>query len=299
MRRCAPWSSTPPAARCVSPPTSTTPSPARARCSSRSRRAASAAPTCTSSTASSTSGGGRSIPGHQIVGTVPTARASEPAPGRRPVARLDVRGVPRTAAAAGRTCASAARFTGLRHRRRLRRARRRRRALLLRAARGLRRPRGRAAAVRGADRPPRAADGRRRRAPRPLRLRRRRAHRLPGRAPPGPARVRLHARRRHRRAGVRARPRLRVGGRLTRPPPEELDAAIIFAPVGALVPAALRALAPGRRRRLRRHPHERHPVVPVRGPLARAVDPLGGQPHPRATRASSSTSPRACRCART
>jgi propanol-preferring alcohol dehydrogenase len=28
-------------------------------------------------------------------------------------------------------------------------------------------------------------------------------------------------------------------------PPEELDAAIIFAPVGALVPIALRALAPG------------------------------------------------------
>jgi propanol-preferring alcohol dehydrogenase len=30
-----------------------------------------------------------------------------------------------------------------------------------------------------------------------------------------------------------------------KPPPEELDAAIIFAPVGALVPAALRALARG------------------------------------------------------
>ena len=29
------------------------------------------------------------------------------------------------------------------------------------------------------------------------------------------------------------------------PPPEPLDAAILFAPVGALVPAALRALAPG------------------------------------------------------
>jgi alcohol dehydrogenase, propanol-preferring len=29
------------------------------------------------------------------------------------------------------------------------------------------------------------------------------------------------------------------------PPPDELDAAIVFAPVGALVPAALRALAPG------------------------------------------------------
>ncbi len=41
-------------------------------------------------------------------------------------------------------------------------------------------------------------------------------------------------------------------------PPAELDAAIIFAPVGALVPAALRATAQGRRRGLRRHPHERH-----------------------------------------
>ena len=29
------------------------------------------------------------------------------------------------------------------------------------------------------------------------------------------------------------------------PPPQQLDAAIIFAPVGALVPLALRALAPG------------------------------------------------------
>jgi alcohol dehydrogenase, propanol-preferring len=34
-------------------------------------------------------------------------------------------------------------------------------------------------------------------------------------------------------------------GDSTSPPPEELDAAIIFAPVGALVPAALRALAKG------------------------------------------------------
>jgi propanol-preferring alcohol dehydrogenase len=42
---------------------------------------------------------------------------------------------------------------------------------------------------------------------------------------------------------------LRLGaawaGDSTQPPPEELDAAIIFAPVGALVPAALRALAKG------------------------------------------------------
>jgi alcohol dehydrogenase, propanol-preferring len=34
-------------------------------------------------------------------------------------------------------------------------------------------------------------------------------------------------------------------GDAMRPGPEELDAAIVFAPVGALVPAALRALAPG------------------------------------------------------
>jgi alcohol dehydrogenase, propanol-preferring len=34
-------------------------------------------------------------------------------------------------------------------------------------------------------------------------------------------------------------------GDALRPGPEELDAAIVFAPVGALVPAALRALAPG------------------------------------------------------
>lgn len=32
-----------------------------------------------------------------------------------------------------------------------------------------------------------------------------------------------------------------------RPPPEALDAAIIFAPVGSLVPAALRAIRPGGR----------------------------------------------------
>jgi propanol-preferring alcohol dehydrogenase len=34
-------------------------------------------------------------------------------------------------------------------------------------------------------------------------------------------------------------------GDSTQPPPEELDAAVIFAPVGALVPAALRAIAKG------------------------------------------------------
>ena len=46
------------------------------------------------------------------------------------------------------------------------------------------------------------------------------------------------------------------------PPPEPLDAAIIFAPAGELVPAALRGSAQGRACRLRRHPHERHPSFP-------------------------------------
>ena len=53
------------------------------------------------------------------------------------------------------------------------------------------------------------------------------------------------------RAGDERRPRSRASwapsGRATpwAPPPEELDAAIIFAPAGELVPAALRAVAPG------------------------------------------------------
>ena len=41
-------------------------------------------------------------------------------------------------------------------------------------------------------------------------------------------------------------------------PPEPLDAAIIFAPVGALVPMALQGGEEGRPRRLRRHPHVGH-----------------------------------------
>ena len=44
-------------------------------------------------------------------------------------------------------------------------------------------------------------------------------------------------------SGLRARAGRRVGGASTERPPEALDAAIIFAPVGALVPEALRAVA--------------------------------------------------------
>ena len=110
-------------------------------------------------------------------------------------------------------------------------------------------PPGGAAPVRGADRLPRAAAGGRRRAARPLRLRRRRPHHLPGGAPPGPARVRLHARRATRRRQAFA---LSLGaewaGDARRPGrPRSSTRALIFAPVGELVPAALRAAGQGRR----------------------------------------------------
>ncbi len=50
-------------------------------------------------------------------------------------------------------------------------------------------------------------------------------------------------------------------------PPEQLDAAIIFAPVGALVPAALRAVRKGGVVVCAGIHHERHPVVSVRAAL--------------------------------
>ena len=53
--------------------------------------------------------------------------------------------------------------------------------------------------------------------------------------------------RRSRRPGIRARARRRWAGGSDEPPPQTLDAAIIFAPVGALIPAALAAVRPGGR----------------------------------------------------
>ena len=58
---------------------------------------------------------------------------------------------------------------------------------------------------------------------------------------PGRARLRLHPGWRRRGPGVRARTGRRVGGGVGGPGPEPLDAAIIFAPAGELVPEALRA----------------------------------------------------------
>jgi propanol-preferring alcohol dehydrogenase len=52
-----------------------------------------------------------------------------------------------------------------------------------------------------------------------------------------------------------------VGGS-SEEPPRELDAAIIFAPAGPLVPLALTHVRKGGSG-LRRHPHERHPGIPL------------------------------------
>ena len=63
-------------------------------------------------------------------------------------------------------------------------------------------------------------------------------------------------------------------------PPVSLDAAIIFAPVGSLVPLALHAVRAGWARDLRRHSHERHPRFPVRNALARTHPDLCRQSYP-------------------
>ncbi len=62
-------------------------------------------------------------------------------------------------------------------------------------------------------------------------------------------------------------------------PPEELDAAIIFAPVGALVPAALRAVARGGTVVCAGIHMSDIPSFPYRSALGRALRALGGQPH--------------------
>ena len=53
-------------------------------------------------------------------------------------------------------------------------------------------------------------------------------------------------------------------------PPEPLDAAIIFAPVGRAGAGSAEAGAQGRPGGLRRHPHERHPVFPLCRSVGRA-----------------------------
>ena len=77
-------------------------------------------------------------------------------------------------------------------------------------------------------------------------------------------------------------------------PPQPLDAAIIFAPVGPLIPLALRRRRPRGHRRLRRHPHERHPLLPLQRAVAGARAALGRQPDARRRQGVPGARPAAC-----
>ena len=295
---CARWCSSVPASR-SGRRTCPSPSPGRARCCSR----CGACGVCRTDLhivdGELTEPKLPLVPGHQIVGRVAGGRRAVRA-GRargRALARLDRRRLPLLPLGPREPLRPRA-LHRLRHRRRLRRARGGRRALLLPAPGRLRRRPGRAAPVRRPDRLPDAAAGRRRRAARHLRLRRGRAHHRPGGAPPGAARVRLHARGRRGGAAVRARAGRRVGGRLAR-------AAARGARRRAHLRAGRRARAgraagrgEGRHGRLRRHPHERHPGVPLRAAVGRAGAPLGRQPHARGRRGVPRAGARGCRCGR-
>ena len=248
MDRCAPWSSMSPGAPLRAAELPDPGAAAPARCCSRSARAGSAAPTCTSATARSAGrAAGRPRPPDRRHGARRGGRRG-PRAGRArrgPVARLDRRHVPVLHARAREPLrARALHRPG--PRRRLRRARGRRRALLpsplpdgfgdlevapllcagLIGHRALRMT-GDAQRLGlygfGAARTSSA---------------RSRATRA--------ARLRVHPRRRRRLAGAsRSSWGCEWAGDALGPPPEELDAAIIFAPAGELVPAALRAVGRG------------------------------------------------------
>ena len=62
-------------------------------------------------------------------------------------------------------------------------------------------------------------------------------------------------------------------------PDAPLDAAIIYAPAGELVPAALRAVRKGGQGGMRGNSHERHSELSVQSALGRAATGVGGQSH--------------------
>ena len=219
------------------------PSPAPARCACGSPRVVAAGPTCTSSRATSSSRASRSMPGHQVVGIVDAL-----GDGCDRCTLGDRVGVAVAAPDCGdcefcvrgeENLCERAEFTGwtvdggyadaLTVPEGLRGA----------AARGARRPRSRAAAVRGRDRVPRAAArrGAAGRARRADRLRRVGAPRAPGAAPLGLRVGRADARRAAPRA--RARARRVMGRRRRRAAARPCDRAVVFAPAGELVPVAL------------------------------------------------------------
>ena len=193
------------------------------------------------------------VPGHQIVGRVEAvgdgAAASRRRARRRPVARVDRAGRAATAAADRRTCATRASSPAITRDGGYAELAVADERFCFPLPDGYADLASRAAAVRRADRLPGAADGGD-------------AERLGlygfGAAAhiicqvaryQGREVFALHPRRR-REAQAFARDARRRRGRATPTSrrPRTLDAAIIFAPVGALVPAALRRVAQGRRR---------------------------------------------------
>ena len=220
--------------------------------------------------------------GHEIVGTiVEKGSRGRPVcdrrPGRRALARLDLRGL-RILPRRSREFVRPRPLHRLPDRWRLCRADRRRPALLLCDRCALRRCRGGAAAVRRADRLPHACAWPAMAgwsaftglappptsSPRSSAIRADDCSRLPGRATRG--------------AGISPAGSAPNGPAIsTMLPPEPLDAALIFAPVGALVPAALAATKKGRHRRLRRHSYERHPVLSLSLVVGGAGAALGRQ----------------------
>ncbi len=191
------------------------------------------------------------VPGHEVVGFVERLGA-----GVEGFAIGERVGVPWLAHACGHCayCDGGPRESlrpsgvhGIHPRRRLRLAHARRGRFRAEAAARRRPDRDRAAALRGADRLALPENGGAGQADRPLRLRRGRAYRGAN-LPLSGARVpRVHA------AGRRAAQRFARAlgaawaGGSDEEPPEPLDAAILFAPVGALVPTALRAVRKGGR----------------------------------------------------
>ena len=213
--------------------------------------------------------------GHQIVGAPTTAAASACRGSAGPTASAA------SAPAAARTCASTRRFTGRDIDGGFAELTVADERYLLPAARRAHRRAGGAAAVRRPDRLPRAEVHRRRAAPRALRLRLGRAHDLPGRRPPGPRRVRVHPRRATRRSQEFARALgAEWAGGSDEQPPEPLDAAIIFASAGELVPAALRALAPGGSVVCAGIHMTDIPSFPYDDLWGERADPLGREPDP-------------------
>ena len=69
-------------------------------------------------------------------------------------------------------------------------------------------------------------------------------------------------------------------GVATGPAPEPLDGAIVFAPVRRAGTGGAARDRQGRGRRLRRHPYERDPGLPLRDSLGREAASLGRQPDP-------------------